>query len=315
MKNLFLLFAVALVLGSCNMSYEKTKSGVRYKIFKGKGGEKLKAGDIIKFNQIGLIPERDTVLFTTYGKMPGFVKIDTGASTIYTVMEVMQKMSVGDSAVVVLSIDSLISKGMLNTSYNNTFRRGGQITFRMRIIKKFADEQAANAEYDKDVAAEGERMKKESEKTVAEERKALEDYIKKNNINAIRTPSGAFVEVKEKGTEPVGDSSYDAVVIYTGKLFKGGTTFDSNVGSGTGLKLSLGHGTTVKGFDEGLMYFGKGGKGKIYIPSDLGYGPRGSQGAIPPNSTLVFEVEMYSLQKRTGGAMPFPAQVNLSDVH
>jgi hypothetical protein len=58
--------------------------------------------------------------------------------------------------------------------------------------------------------------------------------------------------------------------------------------------------------------FGKGGKGKIYVPSPLGYGTRGSQdGRIPPNSTLIFEVEMVDLQKRAGGPMPLPVEVNL----
>jgi FKBP-type peptidyl-prolyl cis-trans isomerase FkpA len=312
MKNLFLLSAIAFVLGSCNMSYEKTKSGLRYKIIKGNKGEKLKPGDIIKFNQVALIPERDTILFTTYGKMPGYVKVDSAKNTSYTIMEVFPLMSVGDSAVVVLSVDSLKNKGMIQ-NYDEAFRRGGQVTIRLKVLRKFSSEEEANAEVKKDAAAETERKKKESEETVKAEKKALEDYLAKNNIKTIKTPSGAFVEVQQKGSGVAGDSSLDAVVIYTGKLFKTGTTFDGNAGTGKGLKFSLGQNSMIKAFDEGMMYFGKGGKGRIYVPSDLGYGPQGSpDGRIPPNSTLVFEVEMVDLQKRAGGAMPFPVEVNLN---
>jgi FKBP-type peptidyl-prolyl cis-trans isomerase FkpA len=323
MKNLFLLFAAAFVLASCNMSYEKTKSGVRYKIIKGKGGEKLKSGDIIKFNQVALIPERDTILGSTYGKMPGYLKIDTGAmAPQYHFIQVLPYMSVGDSAVVILSVDSLFNKGMLQNGYDNVFRKGGQITIRLKVIKKFANEQEMNAEYEKDMAAdnkrrqqeaeaENQKLEKEAAVAIAEQKKAMEDYFKKNNINVVKTASGAFVEIKEKGTGNTGDSTMDIVVVYTGKLFKEGTTFDSNAGTGKGLRFSLGQGTVVKGFDEGLMYFAKSGKGKIYIPSTLGYGPR-ENGPIPANSALIFEVEVHDLQKRTGGVMPMPVEVNLA---
>ena len=312
MKNLLLLVSVAFVLGSCNMSYEKTKSGVKYKIIKGKGGEKLKAGDIIKYNQVILIPERDTVLYTTYGKMPGYDKVDTGAMVQYSVMEVFPKLSVGDSAIIVLSVDTLVKRGMIQTGYNEVFRRGGQITFRMRVLKKFANEEEFKAEAKKDAEIENQRKLKENEEAIKAEQKTLEDYLAKNNIKTVKTPSGAYVEIQQKGSGVAGDSSLDAVVIYTGKLFKTGTTFDSNAGSGKGLKFSLGQNTMIKAFDEGMMLFGKGGKGKIYVPSSLGYGSKGSQdGRIPPNSTLIFEVEMIDLQKRAGGPMPFPVEVNL----
>jgi FKBP-type peptidyl-prolyl cis-trans isomerase len=312
MKNLFLLLSVAFVLGSCNMSYEKTKSGVRYKIIKGKGGEKLKVGDIIKYNQVIMIPERDTVLFTTYGKMAGYDKIDTGAMVQYSVMEVFPLMSVGDSAIVILSVDSLVNKQMLRDGYNDVFRRGGQITFRMKVLKKFANEAEFKAEAKKDAEAEDQRKLKESEHVIKAEQKELEDYIAKNKIQAVKTPSGAFVEIQQKGTGPIGDTTLDAVVIYTGKLLKTGTMFDSNAGTGKALKFSLGNNSMIKAFDEGMLLFGKGGKGKIYVPSPLGYGTRGSQdGRIPPNSTLIFEVELVDLQKRAGGAMPFPVEVNL----
>ncbi len=298
MRNLFILLAGALLLGSCNTSYEKTKSGLRYKIYEGKGGAKLKAGEFVKFNQIALIPERDTVLFTTYGKMPGYTKIDTGAMTQYSFAEVLPMMSVGDSAIIIFSIDTLKNRGMIR-DYDNAFRKGGQITFRLKVLKKYTTEKEVQEEYQKDMLAEQERIRKESEVAGKEEAKELDAYIKKNNIKAVKTPSGAYVEVQEQGSGKLGDTTAVAEIMYTGKLFKDGSTFDSNIKTGQPLQVPLGMGGTIKGFDEGLMYFGKGGRGRIFIPSHLGYGPQGSPPVIPPNATLLFEIEIKDIKPRS----------------
>ncbi len=298
MRNLCILLAGALMFASCNTSYEKTKSGLRYKIYEGKGGAKLKAGEFVKFNQIALIPERDTVLFTTYGKMPGYTKIDTGAMTQYSFAEVLPMMKVGDSAIIIFSVDSLKNRGMIR-DYDNAFRKGGQITFRLKVLKNYATEKEVQDDYQKDMMAEQERMRKESEVASKEEIKILDEYIKKNNIKATKTPSGAYVEIQQQGTGKTGDTSAVADVIYTGKLLKDGTPFDSNVRNGQPLQVPLGNGGMIKGFEEGLMYFGIGGKGRIFIPSFLAYGTQGSPPVIPPNATIFFEIEIKDIKPKS----------------
>lgn len=309
MKNLLVLLAGVLLLAGCNTSYEKTTSGVRYKIIKGKGGENLKVGDIIKFNQVALIPERDTTLFTTYGKIAAYVRIDSGAAVQYTLMEILPKMKTGDSAVVVLSVDSLKNKGMIR-DYDNAFRRGGQITFRLRVLKRFANEDAANKEYQADMAVENTRLQKESEKSAQTEIKELNDYLAKNKIQTVKTPSGAFVEIQQKGTGSGKEPGMMADVFYTGKLLKDGTAFDSNIDPKfqhtDPLQVQLGTGGMIKGFEEGLMEFGKGGKGRIFIPSNLAYGPQGAPPRIPANATLVFEVEVRDLKPVATVQQPTP---------
>lgn len=308
MRNLLVLLVGTVLLGSCNMSYEKTKSGLRYKIYKGKGGAELKVGDFVKFNQVALIPERDTVLFTTYGKMPGYTRIDTGAMVQYSFAEVLPKMRVGDSAIIVFSVDSLKSKGMIQ-DYNNAFRRGGQITFRMRVLKKYANEAEVNKDYQQDMKAEQQRLSKEAEVAGKAEIDELQKYLQKNNIKTVKTASGAYVEIQQQGTGSAKDTGTIVDVFYTGKLLKEGTTFDSNIDPKFGhtepFTLILGTGGVIKGFEEGLMMFGEGGKGRIFIPSHLGYGPQGSPPAIPPSATLIFEVELRDIKpKPVGGATP-----------
>jgi len=82
-----------------------------------------------------------------------------------------------------------------------------------------------------------------------------------------------------------------AVVHYTGWL-ENGTKFDSSRDRGQPFTFTVGAGDVIKGWDEGVVGMHVGGKRRLTVPSDLGYGPRGYPGVIPPNATLIFEVEL-----------------------
>jgi peptidylprolyl isomerase len=84
-------------------------------------------------------------------------------------------------------------------------------------------------------------------------------------------------------------------VNYRGTL-ENGTQFDSSYDKGTPYTFPLGVGRVIKGWDEGLMSMKVGGKRKLIIPSRLGYGPAGSPPNIPPNATLLFDVELLGIK-------------------
>ncbi len=110
------------------------------------------------------------------------------------------------------------------------------------------------------------------------------------------TPSGLQYEDLVEGTGAQPRAGQTVVVHYTGWLTNG-QKFDSSVDRGDPFSFPLGQGRVIKGWDEGVATMKVGGKRKLTIPPELGYGARGFPGAIPPNSTLVFEVELLRLDR------------------
>ena len=105
---------------------------------------------------------------------------------------------------------------------------------------------------------------------------------------------GLEIETLTEGTGPVAGKGHRVSVHYTGWLTNG-NKFDSSVDRGTPFEFELGRGQVIQGWDQGVAGMRVGGKVKLTIPPELAYGDRGFPGAIPPNSTLVFEVELLGV--------------------
>ena len=137
---------------------------------------------------------------------------------------------------------------------------------------------------------------KDSEKIDLKSQKGKQvKNTEKTNEETMTTSSGLkFIdEVLGNGTSP--KSGQTVKVHYTGWL-QNGTKFDSSVDRGQPFEFIIGVGQVIKGWDEGVSTMKVGGKRKLIIPPDLGYGSRGAGGSIPPNATLVFDVELLGLK-------------------
>ncbi|MDD2851046.1 MAG: FKBP-type peptidyl-prolyl cis-trans isomerase [Desulfuromonadaceae bacterium] len=119
---------------------------------------------------------------------------------------------------------------------------------------------------------------------------------KKDAGKTVTTPSGLKYTdvVVGKGASPSLGKSVK--VHYTGTL-ENGKKFDSSVDRNEPFSFTIGVGQVIKGWDEGVMTMKIGGKRKLIIPAKLGYGARGAGGVIPPNATLLFDVELLDVAK------------------
>jgi FKBP-type peptidyl-prolyl cis-trans isomerase len=109
------------------------------------------------------------------------------------------------------------------------------------------------------------------------------------------TKSGVKVEVITEGKGPTPKEGQMVTVHYTGWLTDS-TKFDSSVDRGQPFVYQFGVGQVIQGWDDGVATLKVGGKSRFIIPSEVGYGIRGAGGVIPPNATLIFEVELLGIQ-------------------
>jgi len=111
---------------------------------------------------------------------------------------------------------------------------------------------------------------------------------------AITTSTGLVIEDLSEGSGAAATAGQHVTVHYTGWLTDG-TKFDSSKDRGDPFDFPLGARHVIAGWDEGVQGMKVGGTRKLTIPSQLGYGARGAGGVIPPNATLVFEVELLAI--------------------
>ncbi|RCL70985.1 MAG: peptidylprolyl isomerase [Flavobacteriales bacterium] len=132
------------------------------------------------------------------------------------------------------------------------------------------------------------------EERLREEREAQEKALDKLAAGFEKTKSGLRYQFIQRGEGRTAEKGKTVSVHYKGQLVDG-TVFDSSYKRNSPIDFALGVGQVIPGWDEGIQLLSVGDKARFVIPSDLAYGERGAGGVIPPNATLIFDVELVAI--------------------
>ncbi|KJD33429.1 peptidylprolyl isomerase [Tamlana nanhaiensis] len=165
----------------------------------------------------------------------------------------------------------------------------GDVIDTLEIVKVGAEAEAFNA-VEAFRTFEGAR-----EKRIEAEKKAAEAELDKLATGFSKTESGLRYQIIQEGNGKKAEKGKTVSVHYKGQLADG-TVFDSSYKRNAPIDFPLGMGQVISGWDEGIQLLKVGDKARLVIPSHLGYGSRGAGGVIPPNATLVFDVELMDVK-------------------
>lgn len=133
------------------------------------------------------------------------------------------------------------------------------------------------------------------EKRIAEQKRLAEEALEKLAAGFQKTESGLRYQIIQKGSGKQAEKGKKVSVHYQGAL-ENGQVFDSSYKRKQPIEFQLGVGQVIEGWDEGIALLQVGDKARFVIPSYLGYGSRGAGGVIPPDATLVFDVELMDVK-------------------
>jgi FKBP-type peptidyl-prolyl cis-trans isomerase len=287
--------------GGDSGAFKKVK-GVEYKIVKDEKGKNAAIGDVVEFN---LVAKVDTMVLNDTWKQgrPGVMRLDSARTGDW--QAVLPFLSVGDSAVVVVSCDTIL-KGIPADQLSRVpewLKSGNKITINLSLVSVKSEEQ-----YNKDMEVkQAEEMKKMEEQKAAQmpmDDKALQDYFAQKGIKAEKTASGLYYTIQKPGSGAQITKGQTASMMYTGKTLDG-MPFDSNVDTSIGhhgtdpLVFQVGAGQMIPGVDEGVALLRKGAKATLYLPSPIAYGPQSPSPKIPANAIMIFEVEIKDVKSES----------------
>jgi hypothetical protein len=192
------------------------------------------------------------------------------------IIEVFSMMCAGDSAVVMIPVDSVDRDFMISKHY-----KGKYYTYYIRLMKFLSPADFAS------------EMNAERLKTLRQDSITIAEYLDYNGVSDYERDENGIVWFFSNKL-PMSDriSPGDSIAVHYKLKLLGGTLIDDSYERGEPFPLVVGKGDVIKGWDIGLRYFAKHEKGTLILPSALGYGRQGNGVAIPPGAILVFEVEI-----------------------
>jgi FKBP-type peptidyl-prolyl cis-trans isomerase len=291
-----------LLLVSCSGGgFKKTKSGIMYKIISDGKGITAQKGQFLKIHVVQNLRTgtKDSLLATSYESIPVYLPVDSLPPS-YNPAEVFTMLRKGDSAQIIMEVDSLMKQGGNLPPFMS---KSDKIVIGIKVLDVMSDEDRAKDQASSEQAFQ-EVMKKKEGVQLEKDITTIQSYLSGKKINAERVGQGTFVEILEPGSGPMADSGKLVSIRYTGQVING-DYFDSNIDSTKQFQphpmepfeFISGSQGAINGMLEGIQKFRKGSKGNMYIPSSLGYGmnPRPG-GPIKANDNLMFYIEVVDVK-------------------
>ena len=290
---------------SCKPEGTTTEHGYRFVNHTNKGGQKPTPGETVMFHFEAFIG--DSLMGSTRKNFNGprefeLPTADKLPQRVPAVYDALLLSGVGDSVTIYETIDSFLQKFIPPTLKDAKEVRYEivleKIVSQEEVQKKMAEEQMKAEEQQKKMEAfkpildksNADAKKRYSGVSVMVKAKVKEYTSGKLDGQLTTTPSGLKVLIVDKGSGDPVQKGEQIFTQYYGSLTNG-TMFDNSFERGQALPFAAGVGQMIPGFDEGAQMLNHGGKAYLFIPSKLGYGEQG-QGSIPPNSELVFYIEL-----------------------
>jgi len=289
---------LTIVLAGCGSSF-KTENGTVVSYIK-KGNE-APSDTLVSYFLLKYEKEGDTVFFETKKDAPTPIMLDsTFLGKQGTFFEVFKSVKIGDSLTYSVSADELFVK-----NFNGRLPNGVESEDPILVTVSFLEQVSMKAYRKKALTLKREQMLEQVDKEqVAIDMEIIDAYLAENNIEAIKLESGLRYVITEKGEGKKIELGDNVNVNYAGYLLTG-EYFDTSMedrARANGLynearpynpyPVSVYNTPVITGWHEGIYQLNVGDKATLYIPSPLGYGPRGSAPVIKPNDVLVFDIEI-----------------------
>lgn len=256
-------------------------SGLAYKFRQDIPGKAGNVGEVVKLD-FKLFNNKDSVLRNTVAEKMAVITTIQKPKYPGSFEECIAMLSKGDSCACWLSADTLFKYG-IGAEMPPYIEKGSFLRFEVKMHDVMTMEQ-----YNQEQVIMAKQAKQDEDAVLAA-------YIKNNNIPAkLDTVTGIYYQVVQEGPGAFPKKGNKVIVHYTGYLLNG-EIFDSSRDRGEPFDFVLGKGYVIEGWDEGIPLMHKGEKGILYIPSYRGYGPQRA-GTIPPNSILIFDVELLDIK-------------------
>lgn len=304
MKKLLMPLAL-LALAACNGGMKTTESGLEYKIYGENSGVKPKEGDWVTLTARLVLKTKegkDTVVYDSR-QMPKPLKMPLPkASFKGSFEEGIALLCAGDSAEFMFPADSFFIALQRMPEVPAFCEKGSKATFHIALLKIESADQV-RAEFEKEAAVKQQAM----EQAKVQEPELIKSFLAQIGKKPMSSKDGLYIFENQAGTGVATAKGKTAVVNYVGKLVNGklfdtcipeeakkGGIFDARRPYSP-IKVKLGAGETIKGWDLGLVGLKKGGKYTVLVPSELAYGSNGAGNVIPPFSPLVFDIEVVDV--------------------